>query len=48
MKTKEELRLLDKLGKQNLHEDMTKLYEPLTDTIKNISEFFNKNHDSFF
>ena len=24
----------DKLGKQNFHEDLKKIYEPLTDTIK--------------
>ena len=34
----EDLRLQDKLGKQNFHEDMKKFYEPLTDTIKNTSE----------
>ena len=33
-----DLRLQDKLGKQNFHEDIKKLYEPLTDTIKNTSE----------
>ena len=32
------VRLQDKLGKQNFHEDMKNLYEPLTDTIKNVSE----------
>ena len=32
------VRLQDKLGKQNFHEDLKKLYEPLTDTIKNTSE----------
>ena len=34
----EEIRLQDKLGKQNYHEIVTKFYEPLTDTIKNNSE----------
>ena len=33
-----EVRLQDKLGKQNFHENVKKLYEPLTDTIKNASE----------
>ena len=32
------VRLQDKLGKQNFHEDMKKLYEPLTNTIKDVSE----------
>ena len=31
-------RLQDKLGKQNFHEDMTKVFEPLTDTLKKTSE----------
>ena len=39
----EEVWLQDKLGKQNHHEDMKKLYEPLTtDTIKNTSENITK------
>ena len=36
------VRLQDKLGKQNFHEDLKKLYEPLTDTIKNTSENITK------
>ena len=32
------VRLQDKLGKQNFHEDMTKVFEPLTDTLKKTSE----------
>ena len=32
------VRLQDKLGKQNFHEDMTKVVEPLTATLKKISE----------
>ena len=36
------VRLQDKLRKQNFHEDMKKLYEPLTDTIKNVSEKITK------
>ena len=31
-------RLQDKLGKQKFHENLKKLYEPLTDTIKDVSE----------
>ena len=30
--------LQDKLGKQNFHEDMTKVFEPLTETLKKASE----------
>ena len=30
------VRLQDKLGKQNFHEDVTKVFEPLTDTLKKI------------
>ena len=36
------IRLQDKLGKQNFHEVMKNLYEPLTDTIKNTSENITK------
>ena len=36
------VRLQDKLGKQNVHENMKNLYEPLTDTIKNTSEKITK------
>ena len=36
------VRLQDKLGKQNFHDNMKKLYEPLTDTIKNTSENITK------
>ena len=36
------VRLQDRLGKQNFHEDMRKLYEPLTDTIKKTSENISK------
>ena len=36
------VRLQDKLGKHNFHENMKKLYEPLTDTIKNTSENITK------
>ena len=36
------VRLQDKLGKQSFHEDMKKVYEPLTNTIKNVSENISK------
>ena len=36
------VRLQDKLGKQNIHESVKKLYEPLTDTIKDVSENITK------
>ena len=36
------VRLQDKLGKQNFHEDMKEVFEPLTDTIKNTSENITK------
>ena len=31
------VRLQDKFGKQNFHEDMAKVFEPLTDTLKKTS-----------
>ena len=36
------IRLQDKLGKQNFHEDMTKVFEPPTDTLKKTSEKIRK------
>ena len=36
------VKLQDKLGEQNFHEDMKKLYEPLTDTIKDVSDNISK------
>ena len=36
------VRLQDKLGEQNFHEDMTKVFEPLTDTFKKTSENITK------
>ena len=36
------VRLQDKLGKQNFHEDMTKVFEPLTNTLKKTSEIITK------
>ena len=36
------VKLQDKLGKQNFHENIKKLYEPLTDTIKDVSEIITK------
>ena len=34
----QEVRLQDKLGEQNYHEDSKKLFKPVTDGIKNTSE----------
>ena len=36
------VRLPDKLGKENFHEDMKKVFEPMTDAIKNTSENITK------
>ena len=36
------VRLQNKLGEQNFHEDMTKIFEPLTDTLKKTSENITK------
>ena len=36
------VRLQDKLGKQNFHEDMEEVFEPLTDTLKKTSENVRK------
>ena len=36
------VRLQDKLGKQNFHEDMKKVFEPVTKTIKDVSEDITK------
>ena len=36
------VRLQDKLGKQNFHEDMLKVFETLTDTLKKTSENITK------
>ena len=36
------VRLQDKLGKHNLHEDMKKLIEPVTKSIKTVSEEVTK------
>ena len=38
----EETRLQDKLGKQNFHENLKKVFEPVTDTIKITSENLTK------
>ena len=38
----QEVRLQDKLGKQNFHYDAQKAFEPLTDAIKNTSENLTK------
>ena len=37
-----ELRLQDKLGKQNFHENLKNVFEPVTDTNRNVSEDLTK------
>ena len=37
------VRLQDKLGKQNVHENMEEVFEPLTDTLKKTSENITKS-----
>ena len=37
-----EVRLQDKLGKQNFHENIRKIHEPLIDTMKKTSENITK------
>ena len=37
------VRLQDKLGKQNFHEDMKKVFKPMTDEMKNTSENITKS-----
>ena len=41
------VRLQDKLGKQNFHENIKKVFEPVTDTIKNTSETLTKTLTDF-
>ena len=36
------VRLKDKLGKQNFHEDMKKVFEPVTKSIEHVSEEVTK------
>ena len=36
------VRLQDKLGKQNFHEDMKKVFEPVTKSLKDVSEVVTK------
>ena len=36
------VRLQDKLGKQNFHEDMKKVFEPVTRSIENTSQDITK------
>ena len=38
----QEVRLQNKLGEQNFHEDLTKFFKPMTDAIKNTSENITK------
>ena len=41
-KSKREVRLQDRLGKQNFQENVNKSYEPLTDTIEDTSRDITK------
>ena len=36
------VRLQDKLGKQNFHEDMKKVFEPITKSLENTSQYITK------
>ena len=36
------IRVQDKLGKQNVHDDMKKFFEPVSDTLENTSEDLTK------
>ena len=36
------VRLQDKLGKQNFHEDMKKVFEPVTKSLEKISQYITK------
>ena len=36
------VRLQDKLGKQNFHEDMKKVFEPVTESLENTSQDITK------
>ena len=38
----QEVRLQNKLGEQNYHEDIKKIFKPMTDALKNTSENITK------
>ena len=43
------VRLQDKLGKQNFHEDLKKVLEPVTKSLeKNISRYNKNYHENFY
>ena len=42
------VRLQDKLGKQNFHEDMKKVFEPVTKSLENTSENLTKAITVFY
>ena len=42
------VRLQDKLGKQNFHEDMKKVFETMTGAIKNTSENLTKTFSEIY
>ena len=41
-KSSKVVKLQDKLGEQNFHEDMKKVFEPVTKSLKNTSENLTK------
>ena len=42
------VRLQDKLGKQNFHEDMKKIFEPVTKSVENASQDITKTNGTFY
>ena len=38
----DQVRLQDKLGKQNFHEDMKKVFEPVTESLESTSQVLTK------
>ena len=42
------VRLQDKLGKQNVHEDMQKVFEPVTKSLEKYFSRYNKNYNGNF
>ena len=42
------VRLQDKLGEQNFHENMKKVFEPVTKSLENASQDIKKNYNGKF
>ena len=42
------VKLQDKLGEQNFHEDMKKVFEPVSKSLENTSKKINKCYNRFF